>query len=418
MKKLKKLYESKIFWMIVSLLASLTIWVYVTNEETEDFKTTFRNVRVEIVGEDALRASRNLIVTDLNTSTVTVELTGPRRVVAPLDSEDLVAQVDVSKLTRAAYTTLKYDIVYPGSVDERNITEERKTPEYVNFTVSQLITKPIQVRGGFEGRSAEGFTAETPVFTPSTISVTGPEAYIRDIDHANVTFGQNVVADATYTVDVGYTLVDKNGDPVSTEYLTLSPDTVEASLPILQVKNVTLGVDLIEAAGATKANTKLTVEPSFITLAGDSSILGGLNRIILGTVNLADFSSTFTETYPIAFDNDLRNVTGVSEAKVTVEIVGLETRSFRVTNLSYVGAAEGTTVDVLTESLDNVVIRGTAEQLDQIKAENIRAVADLTDIRDSTGSYLPPVKIYVDGVTDVGAIGQYQISVDIRKVQS
>ena len=59
-----------------------------------------------------------------------------------------------------------------------------------------------------------------------------------------------------------------------------------------------------------------------------------------------------------------------------------------------------------------------AEQLDQIKAENIRAVADLTDIRDSTGSYLPPVKIYVDGVTDVGAVGQYQISVDIRKVQS
>ena len=72
-------------------------------------------------------------------------------------------------------------------MDERNITEERKTPEYVNFTVSQLITKPIQVRGGFEGRSAEGFTAETPVFTPSTISVTGPEAYIRDIDHQTKT---------------------------------------------------------------------------------------------------------------------------------------------------------------------------------------------------------------------------------------
>ena len=415
MKKLRKLYESRIFWMVVSLLASLTIWVYVTNGETEEFKTTFRNVRIEIVGEEALRASRNLIVTDLNTSTVTVEIIGPRRVVAPLDSEDLVAQVDVSKLTRAAYTTLKYDIVYPSSVDERNITEERKTPEYVNFTVSQLITKQIQVRGGFEGRSAEGFTAETPVFTPSTISVTGPEAYIRDIDHADVTFGQNVVADSTYTVDVAYTLVDKNGDPVSTEYLTLSPDTVEATLPILQVKNVTLGVDLIEGAGATKSNTIITVEPSFITLAGDSSILGGLNRIILGTVNLAEFSSTFTETYPIAFDNELRNVTGVSEAKVTVEIVGLETRTFRVTNLSYVGAAEGTIVDVLTESLDNVVIRGTPEALDQIKAENIRAVADLTDIRDFTGSYLPLVKIYVDGVTDVGAVGQYMISVEIRK---
>ena len=51
----------------------------------------------------------------------------------------------------------------------------------------------------------------------------------------------------------------------------------------------------------------------------------------------------------------------------------------------------------------------------KIKAENIRAVADLTDFKDSTGSYMPYAKIYVDGVTDVGAIGEYAISVEIRK---
>ena len=180
---------------------------------------------------------------------------------------------------------------------------------------------------------------------------------------------------------------------------------------------VGLGVDLIEGSGATKANTKVTIEPSSVTLAGDTSILGGVNRITLGTIDLTDFASTFTETYPITIDNELRNVTGVSEAKVTVEVVGLSTKSFRVSNLSYVGAAEGTTVDILTESLD-VVIRGTEEQLAQIKAENIRAVADLNDIRDSTGSYMPYAKIYVDGVTDVGAIGDYAVSVEIRKANT
>ena len=129
MKRLRRILDSRIFWLVVSLLASLAIWIYVTSGETDDFKTTFRNVRIEVVGEDTLRSSRNLIVTDLNTNTITVEITGPRRVVAPLDSEDLVAQVDVSKLTRAAYTTLKYDIVYPSSVDERYITEELKQYE-------------------------------------------------------------------------------------------------------------------------------------------------------------------------------------------------------------------------------------------------------------------------------------------------
>ncbi len=414
MRTLRKLSNSRIVWMIISLLASLTIWIYVTSGETEAFKTTFRNVQIEIVGEDTLRASRGLILTDLNTSSVTVEVVGPRRMLAPLDSDDLLAVVDVSKLTRASYTTLKYDIVYPSTVDERYISEEKKSPEYVNFNISLLTDKTIPVRGGFEGRSADGYTAETPVFEPSTITVTGPEAYLKDISYAWVTFGQNVIVDSSYSIETNFTLMNEGGDAVSTEYLTLSQDTIRATLPILQVKNVPLEVDVIEGAGASKANTKISIEPNTVTLAGDSSILSGMNKIVLDTIDLTDFSSTLTETYPIAINNELRNVTGVTEAKVTLEVVGLETRSFRVSNLSYINSADGTNVEILTESLD-VQIRGTAEQLDQIKAESIRAVADLTDFKDSTGAYMPTVKIYVDGVTDVGAIGTYTISVEIRK---
>ena len=414
MRTLRKLSNSRILWMIISILASLTIWIYVTSGETEAFKTTFRNVQIEIVGEDTLRTSRGLILTDLNTSTVTVEVVGPRRMLAPLDSDDLVAVVDVSKLTRASYTTLKYDIVYPSTVDERYISEEKKSPEYVNFNISLLTDKTIPVRGGFEGRSADGYTAETPVFEPSTITVTGPEAYLKDISYAWVTFGQNVIVDSSYSIETNFTLMNEDGDAVSTEYLTLSQDTIRATLPILQVKNVPLEVDVIEGAGASKANTKISIEPNTVTLAGDSSILSGMNKIVLDTIDLTDFSSTLTETYPIAINNELRNVTGVTEAKVTLEVVGLETRSFRVSNLSYINSADGTNVEILTEGLD-VQIRGTAEQLDLIKAESIRAVADLTDFKDSTGSYMPTVKIYVDGVTDVGAIGTYTISVEIRK---
>ena len=211
-----------------------------------------------------------------------------------------------------------------------------------------------------------GYTAETPVFEPSTITVTGPEAYLKDISYAWVTFGQNVIVDSSYSIETNFTLMNEDGDAVSTEYLTLSQDTIRATLPILQVKNVPLEVDVIEGAGASKANTKISIEPNTVTLAGDSSILSGMNKIVLDTIDLTDFSSTLTETYPIAINNELRNVTGVTEAKVTLEVVGLETRSFRVSNLSYINSADGTNVEILTEGLD-VQIRGTAEQLDLIK---------------------------------------------------
>ena len=412
--RMKKIYNSKAFWMIVSLLASLAIWVYVTSVETDESKTTFRGVKVELVGEDILRDSKNLVVTDMDTSTVTVEVVGPRRIIGSLSSAQLVAQVDVSKLSRAAYTSQQYTIVYPDGTDTSKLSENRRTPETINFMVSAQTSKSIQVRGSFDGSLAEGYTAEMPVFEPSTITITGSEAYLKDVEYAWVTFSKENV-DSTYSVETGFTLMDANNEPCSTTGISFSTDVVTATLPLLTLKEVNLDVNIIEGAGATKANTKITIDPVSVTLAGDSSLLAGMNKIILATIDLTDFSSTFTETYTIPIDNELKNTTGITKATVTVEIVGLETKTFRVTNFSCINATEGYEADIITESKE-ITLRGTPEALAQIKAENIRAVADLTDYKESTGTYMPQVRVYVDGFTDVGAIGENAISIEIRKV--
>lgn len=411
---MKKIYNSKAFWMIVSLLASLAIWVYVTSVETDESKITFRGVKVELVGEDILRDSKNLVVTDMDTSTVTVEVVGPRRIIGSLSSDQLVAQVDVSKLSRAAYTSQQYTIVYPDGTDTSKLSENRRTPETINFMVSAQTSKSIQVRGSFDGSLAEGYTAEMPVFEPSTITITGSEAYLKDVEYAWVTFSKENV-DSTYSVETGFTLMDANNEPCSTTGISFSTDVVTATLPLLTLKEVNLDVNIIEGAGATKANTKITIDPVSVTLAGDSALLAGMNKIILATIDLTDFSSTFTETYTIPIDNELKNTTGVTKATVTVEIVGLETKTFRVTNFSCINATEGYEADIITESKE-ITLRGTPEALAQIKAENIRAVADLTDYKESTGTYMPQVRVYVDGFTDVGAIGENTISIEIRKV--
>ena len=79
-----------------------------------------------------------------------------------------------------------------------------------------------------------------------------------------------------------------------------------------------------------------------------------------------------------------------------------------------INTPEGVSAEIMSESLD-VVIRGTEEQLAKLAAENIRAVADLTDYKESTGPYMVPSKIYVDGFIDVGAVGDYQISVNLQR---
>ncbi len=411
--RMRNLYNNRIFWMVISLLASLAIWVYITSVDSDEYKQTFRGVRVELVGEETLRESKGLVVTDLDTNSVTVDLMGPRRVIASLDADDIVAQVDVSKLSQAAYTSLQYTLTYPDKTDTGSIQTARKSPETVNFMVSAQTSKTIQVRGSFEGQLGEGYTAEIPVFEPSTITIYGPEAYIRDVSYAWVTFGKDNI-ESTYTVDTGFTLMNQNGEECSTTGITCSTDVVTATLPLLTKKEVLLSVDLIEGAGATTKNTKVTIEPESVTLAGDSSILDGLNKITIATIDLTDFGRSFTDTYTIPLNDEIRNLTGISEATVTVEIVGLETRNFTVKNFRCTNVADGYEAEIISESI-TVTLRGPAAQLDQIQPENLQAVADLIDYKGSTGAYMPEVKIYVDGFTDVGAIGENNISIEIRK---
>lgn len=151
---MRKLYDSRLFWMIVSFLAALAMWVYFSSTDAEEMTKIFRGVRVELVGEDELRNSRNMVITDLDTNSVTVEVTGPRRIIGGLDSGDLIAQVDVSRLTQAAYTSQTYDVVFPDGTDKKNITVTRKTPETVNFMASQQTSRTIPVRGTFDAQPA------------------------------------------------------------------------------------------------------------------------------------------------------------------------------------------------------------------------------------------------------------------------
>lgn len=411
---MKKLYDSRAFWMIVSLLASITLWIYVSSVDKEEITRTFRGVKVELEGEDILRDSRELVITDMDTSTVTIELKGPRRIIGSWDADSITAVIDVSSITRSAYTSKQYSVRYPDGTDTSSITESSRSPETINFMVSPLVSKTIQVRGSFDGELAEGYTAEMPVFDPSTIVITGAETYIKNVSYAWVTFGEDDV-DSTYTVETGFTLMDEGGMPLSNTGISFSTDVVTATLPVLDLKEVKLDVNIIEGAGATTANTKVTIEPSTLMLAGDSELLEGMNRIVLDTIDLTDFTSTFSDVYTIPLDNGLRNITGATEAKVTIEISGLTTKDFKVSNISYINNTAGYDATVLSESL-NVKLRGKEEILSQVKAENIRAVADLADFDESTGTYMAPVKIYIDGFTDVGALGEYSVSIEIRKV--
>ncbi|HNX99307.1 MAG TPA: CdaR family protein [Oscillospiraceae bacterium] len=412
---MSKIYNSKIFWMILSLLASLVLWAYISNQDTTSISKQLTGIQVQFSGEDLLREERNLAISDVDTTSVNVWIRGSRRAIGALDGSQVVAVIDVSKITQAGDMSWSYTIKYPAGTDTGSITTISRSPEIIGFTVSALSSKSVEVAGSFAGSLAEGYSAEDPTFEPSTVTVTGSEAALTKIAGAKVVFGKDKTdVKESFSVDTGYTLVDADGNPVSTTGLTFSTELIKATLPIMEVKELPLSVTLIDGGGATANNCTVSIEPQTIKVAGDSKVLDAMNKLVIGTVDLSDFSASYEDTFPIMLDDDLQNVTGEVSALVKIVIVGLTTKTFDVTNISCSNVAAGCSAAVETETI-SVTMRGTEAALDALTAGNIRAVADLSNYSDTTGTVMPTAKIAVDGVSGVGAIGSYKVTVTLSK---
>ena len=403
--KKRTLWDSRIFWAFVSLLASLLLWVYVTTTQGDVIEQTFEGVSVVFNGEDTLRENEGLVVSNVSTNTVSVRIRATRRELSKLSSANIIAYVDVSKFTASGMYNQSVSVQFPLGSNIGSISVTATNPKSISFNLVKTSVRNFDVAGKFIGTVAEGYVAQPLQFSPQSVTLDGPESDLDRVAYVWVEVsGQNV--NKTITVSTAFKLIDADGKELSLPNVTASPQAVTVTVPVTATKVVPLTVDLAEGGGATAQNVKITCEPATITVAGDASVLAGLNKISLGTVNLSSFAENFSDDFKIVLDNGISNVTGITTAKVTVEIVGLETRKYNVKNLSVTETPKGRKASVVTENVE-VTLRGTPEQLDSVRASDIRVVADLSGLGNTTGLFEPPAKVYIDGVTGVGAIGAY-----------
>lgn len=407
----KTIWDSKILWAIVALLASFLLWVYITVSQGDPIDEVFRDLPIEFRNLDSVSAQSGVVIAEGRNTLVTVRVSATRQELAKLTAAAPTVSIDFSKYSSIGAHSVVPDVTFPSGVDTEKISVTSIVPTTVNFVVDKANSRAIEVKGSFVGSVAEGYSAEPMVFEPSTVNISGAQSQISSVDYAYVEIDRDDV-DKTLQFDATYVLVDKDGNTIDDANIVKTPQTVQVTLPITATKEIPLSVDLVYGAGATDENVRITYEPETILVAGDAAVLEGINKISVGTIDLTSFAFTHQDTYQIVLDNELTNLTGKTEVRVTVRVIGLETKRFNVTNITTANPPAGRTALVVTESVP-VTLRGASDILQQIQANNIRVVADLADLSVNSGVVEPEAKVYVDGFTDVGAVGEYKVFVEI-----
>ncbi len=401
---------------VAALIIAFGFWVYVRSVVEPYTTVTLRRIPIEFSGQEELREDRSLMVDVVNTPMADITFYGRRSELTELERDGITLTVDLSGIRQAGAYELPYKITFADGLNVSSLTENGREPAYISFTVAKLSTVTVPVKGVLNGEQpvAEGYLAGTMTFDPAEITIKGPEELVSSVTYAQVELQRENLS-ATVVTQTPFVLIDDQGQIVESDEISCSAEEITVTQPVVMTKSVPLSIELISGGGATSKNAITGISPASVTLSGDAETLAGVNQIVLDPIDLSQVIGSYTVELPILIPNNTENLSGETEATVTVELKGLTTKVFRVTNIEMAlpegGLPEGLQATCITSSLQ-VYVRAPDEIIEQIYANNIRAVADLSNYM-AVGQYSIPVEVYIDGYTDAGVLDTYEVVVRV-----
>ena len=413
-----RIKDSKGLYVAISILLAIIFWLYVRAENDIPMENQVRGIPIQITNEDVLE-SRGLMVSEIDPETINITFEGSSSVVPRLNRNNVTVSVDVSRITSEGSYDLTYTVAMPTNLNTTGgsgITRSSNV-ESIRVTVVPLYTREISIEGTFVGEVADGYQAGELEITPETVTISGEESAVNQVARAVVEVGGDALTE-TYTGDLPITLLDRDGNVIEDDRISLSVDTALVILPVQVVRDVPLTVNLLPGGGISQEDidryVKVEIEPAAISVAGSAEDLEAITSISLGDIDLSTVLTTSSVERNIEIANELTNISGVSRATVTITVQGLEMRTVSVSNFELRDVSAGYHAEIVTQSID-IQIRGPQESLDQISPSQILVVGDLTDIVSATGRYTVPARVYLNGPDDVGVVGEYTVTVQVTR---
>ena len=403
----------KALQVVISILVAIAVWVYVDVEKAPDRTKTIRDIRVEFSGESTTLADKNLMLLSGYDTTVDLTIKGPKRELVKISKDNVRLVASTSSIDSVGVHTLRWDPIYPDGVQSSSLTVDWASKYKVTVTVGELYTKEVPVNCTVTGQVADGyFTGET-VLDPTSLVLRGQRDDLLNVAYAKLTVN---ISGATRSViqTESVQLYDNDDNPVDNGNIRTNASLIQAKVPVLTTKEVSLAVELSGVPGVAGQSIKTTVTPTSVRLIGEADVLENINEIVLATLYIEDLDLWQQNSYVVTAPDGtwLANSNEVATVEITME--GIEEMTVTVDTFSYTNVPSGLYPEI-TGGLD-VRLWGLADELAEMDAAALTAMADLSGITEP-GSYRVPVTVTISGYRDVAVKGSYEVTVYITDTE-
>lgn len=418
----KKILDSKALYVVLSIAIAVVMWFYVTSMDGNQASKSIRNITITFSGEEQLESNGLMIAGDAPSANITVK--AKPAVLAQLTDKTVELVVDVATIERAGDYTLAYTVKLPSNISASQVQIINEGTGNVSFTVAEYRQREIELRGKFEGTTAEGYLAgdqEDFVFSPNKITISGQAELVNQVSYAEVVVtGENLSENVRG--DFPYRFIGASGDVIDNLDVECSVATVHTTFPILATADIPLKVDLVEGGGVALDQVTCTLSQESLTVAGSKTAVEAIQSegsIVLGTIDLGTVHDGDVITFDVALTDELTNISGVTQVTATLDLDdSLKSKTVEVTNIDCISPPDGWAAKALTQMVE-VEVRGSQELLDAVTPDKIRVVADLKDINQAAGQYTVTANVYLDSVgtrDQIDVVGRdYKIVVSLYR---
>ena len=403
----------KALQVIASILVAIAVWVYVDVEKAPDRTKTIRDIPVEFSGESTTLADKNLMLLSGYDTTVDLTIKGPKRELVKISKDNVRLVASTSSIDSVGVHTLRWDPIYPDGVQSSALTVDWASKYKVTVTVGELYTKEVPVNCTVTGQVADGyFTGET-VLDPTSLVLRGQRDDLLNVAYAKLTVD---ISGATRSViqTESVQLYDNDDNPVDNSNIRTNASLIQAKVPVLTTKEVSLAVELSGVPGVAGQSIKTTVSPTSVRLIGEADVLENINEIVLATLYIEDLELWQQNSYVVTPPDGTWLANSNEVATVEISMEGIEETTVTVDAFSYTNVPSGLYPEVMG-SLD-VRLWGLSDELAELDASALTATADLSSVTEP-GSHRVPVSVTISGYRDVAVKGSYEVTVYVSDTE-
>lgn len=401
---------------ILAIALAIIIWMILSITQYPTISKTVSSVPVDLTLTGTIAEEKGLSALNFKDMTVDVIIEGMNYEIGSYAASDLTATVDVSSVTKKGTYKLDIDVKSAHSADKVSILSI--TPETVEVQFDAITSKEFDLSPSAPNISAEdGYSLGTVSCAPDKISITGADNDLSKIAkaYAVVDNSMSLSEDRNMTTNK-IVLFDKNDNELDSSLYQFPDEEYTLSFPIFKKKTGNLKVDFTGVpAGFDMSALKYSISDNPIALL--TSDLDDKNEedITVGSIPLSELDLERIYTFDIPFSAGETSAEGITSVKVTFDKEGFTSKSFSIPKSQFevLNNPSGKKVSFDTGKLTDVVIYGPENVISKLKADDLTAQIDLSDIGTSAGSMIKNATIYSSKYRNVWCVGTNEIQITI-----